>query len=182
MRFTFFIFFLFLFFQNTFSQPSYLRGRVLDSETNQPLAFVNVVYNNTQKGVVTSIDGEFRLKLSDDFQYLRVSYLGYEKKTIKKEEIGGSSVTINLQPTSYDISEVKVLPGINPAHRIIHAAIENKPVNNPENLSSFSYYAYNRMHFTIDTSVLEQRNQKIDSLNGCISLLTLLYWNKEIRK
>lgn len=164
MRHILFFLLCFLLSQSLFSQPNFIRGKVVDAKTNQPLAFVNVVYNNTQHGVVTNMDGEFGIRLRDDFQYLRFSFLGYEKKVISKDDIGEKPLLVKLKPTAYDISEVKVLPGINPAHRIIHAAIENKDLNNPENLPSFSYYAYNRMHFTIDTSVLERRNQKVDSL------------------
>lgn len=57
---------------------------------------------------------------------------------------------IELEPIAMNIDEVVVLPGINPAHRIIDSAIINKNINNPEKIISFSYDSYNKMIFTFN--------------------------------
>ncbi len=45
---------------------------------------------------------------------------------------------------------MKVLPGVNPAHRIIHQVLENRDRNNPEKMQSFAYTSYSKMYFTLD--------------------------------
>jgi len=67
------IFLLFLVFVSlvSFSQDTYyVSGKVTDSKTKEPLAFVNIVINNSQYGGTTDIDGKFRLRSARPVQKL----------------------------------------------------------------------------------------------------------------
>ncbi len=132
-------------------------GRIVDSETRRPLAFVNITYRASGQGTVSNIDGAFSISPDRDIDFLKFSYVGYEPRFIGKEDIRpGESLLIQLDRKAYDIEEVTVLPGINPAHRIILQASANRKLNNPEKQRSFSYTSYSKMYFTMD----------IDSLPG----------------
>ncbi|HZX62741.1 MAG TPA: DUF5686 family protein, partial [Bacteroidales bacterium] len=132
----------------------YISGKVTDSKTKEPLAFVNIVINNSQYGGTTDIDGKFRLHSARPVQKLQLSYVGYLPLTYS---VGNKTenLSIQLTRTEIELKEVDILPGINPAHRIIRNAIENRDQNDPEKLSSFSYTSYDKTIFTAesDTSI-----------------------------
>ena len=55
-----------------------------------------------------------------------------------------------MKKASYELGEVVILPGVNPAHRIINNVVNNRDLNNPEKMRSFSYTSYEQVIFTID--------------------------------
>ncbi|MDR2775269.1 MAG: carboxypeptidase-like regulatory domain-containing protein, partial [Tannerella sp.] len=59
-----------------FAQGKTLTGVVLD-ETGEPVTGANVVVVGTTNGIITDIDGNFKLSNVDDNAKIRVSYVGY---------------------------------------------------------------------------------------------------------
>ncbi len=137
---------IFLFSQ---SQPV-LKGRILDAENKQPLSFVNIAVKGTSYGTVSDIDGNFTLKNLKLPVEIQFSYIGYEDKTKQISQISIEPMLIYLKQKLYDLPELTVNPGDNPAHRLIRRVVENRPYNNPEQLNSFQYISYNKLIFTID--------------------------------
>lgn len=140
-----------LFSLTVLAQTYKISGKVIDAETHEPLAFVNVVYGSKNLGTSTNIDGYFTFQTSAEEINLSFSFIGYSKKSIpvvssKQHEL----LKVELNKSIISLSEIKVVAGENPAHRIINAVVENRDKNNPEKLSSFSYISYNKMHFTVD--------------------------------
>jgi hypothetical protein len=127
-----------------------LQGRVIDSETGEPLPFVNIVFNQKGTGTTTSLDGYFSIDERVQPEFLKLSYVGYEPVTIFREEKKGTfPAVLSMKRKPYIIEEVTVRPGINPAHRIIEEAFKNRRHNDPERLSSFTYTSYNKLFFTL---------------------------------
>jgi hypothetical protein len=126
-----------------------VNGKVVDSRTRESLAFVNIIINNSNFGGTTDIDGKFTLRSATPVQSIRLSYVGYEPFTLST---GGRTRDLIIQMTQKDIDlqEVEILPGINPAHRIIRNVIDNRNINDPEKVSTFSYTAYDKTVFTAD--------------------------------
>ncbi|MDD3741070.1 MAG: DUF5686 family protein, partial [Bacteroidales bacterium] len=144
-----------------FSQTKFA-GRITDAKTSEPLAFVNIVYNSKNLGTTTDLDGYFTIESYDKIEFLNISYLGYNTKIIAKDEfIGKNYIEIALEANAFYLEEVTVLPGVNPAHRIINEVISNADNNNPEKMRSFSYISYNKMYFTIDMSMLPEETDSI---------------------
>ena len=133
-----------------FSQEYRISGHVIDAVTKQPLAFVNIVINNGHEGGITDIDGKFTLRSPQRISSLRLSYVGYESRTYDPQG-KSKDIIIPLTPKEIELTEVEILPGENPAHRIIRNAIDNRDRNDPEKLSSFSYTSYDKTVFTIET-------------------------------
>jgi hypothetical protein len=131
------------------AQDYRVSGTVIDSKTREPLAFVNIVINSSNYGGTTDIDGKFRLGSPDKVQMLRFSYVGYEQKLVP---VGTrtDNLLITLDRKEIELTEVEILPGENPAHRIIRNAIDNRDLNDPEKLQSFSYTSYDKTVFSID--------------------------------
>lgn len=128
-----------------------ITGKIIDSETKKPLPFVNIIYDDFNLGTTSNIDGEFLIKSPKPVKQLLISYLGYLSDTI---QINNKNISdyfrIPLQPKTYNIEEVVILPGINPANRIIKKVFENRDLNNPEKMKSFSFTSYNKMIFTFE--------------------------------
>jgi hypothetical protein len=141
-----------------------IKGNIKDASTNESLAFVNVIYNEGKSGVVSNIDGYYKITSSSPLKSLTFSLLGYETATISTDSIQGNEANIFLKPKSVSLQEVVVLPGVNPALRIINKVVENRNRNNPEKMSSFSYSSYNKMHFT----VVNERKSADSTLNQSI--------------
>lgn len=79
-----------------------IRGKVLDSETEEPLEFVSVaIYTIEGKtlvnGTITAENGTFNIKgLNSGRYYVEASFIGYDKRVIEDIEIGTSSDQIDL--------------------------------------------------------------------------------------
>jgi hypothetical protein len=127
-----------------------LSGQVLDSLTGEPLAFVSVVYNEGGQGVVTNLDGFFRIPASARVTFLKFRYVGYRDKSMPATgALNRKEMVVTLVPQPYDIGEVRVYPTENPAHRIIRLASENRNRNNPEKTGPFSYISYDKLVFDL---------------------------------
>lgn len=170
---------LFICFHSSFSQE-YINGRIIDSRTGEPLPFANIVYNSRGFGNVSNIDGKFRIARTPDIEFLKFSYLGYRSEKINIDTlITPQDLTVKMEPVSYNLSEVSVFPGINPALRIINKAIKNRDLNNPEKMKSFSYRTYNKMYFTVlheplrDSGECAQGDNSYDSFTGSVDTTAL---------
>ncbi|MDP4209166.1 MAG: DUF5686 family protein [Bacteroidota bacterium] len=142
------------------AQPFSVKGKITDKETNEVLAFVNITINGSQNSTASNIDGEFQVQATEPIRQLCFSYVGYEPLIVALSPASNlARLSIKLVRKSFEIKEVMVTPGSNPANRIIQKVIENRDHNNPEKINSFSYKAYNRMHFTMqeDSSLKRKR-------------------------
>jgi hypothetical protein len=151
---------------SVFSQDIFsVSGKVIDNKTGEALAFVNIIINgNNRSGGTTDIDGKFRLQSADKIRQLSLSYVGYEALDYK---VTGKTagIVIRMIPIPIELKEVEVLPGINPAYRIIRNAIENRDQNDPEKLKSFSYTSYDKTIFTIDADTNVDKGFRKDSIH-----------------
>ncbi|MDR0970518.1 MAG: DUF5686 and carboxypeptidase regulatory-like domain-containing protein [Lentimicrobiaceae bacterium] len=138
------------FFESLFAQQeNMIRGQVCDANTNETLAFVNVIVNGGRFGGTTDIDGKFAITSFEIVRQLTFSYIGYEKRTVSVTDLT-TFLNVKLQPLIVSLNEVVVYAGENPAHRIIDSVLAYSNKNNPEKLPSFSYTAYDKMVLTVD--------------------------------
>jgi len=141
-------------------------GKVVDKNTGAPLPFVNlIVTGHPQIGMTADIDGNFMLSAPFQISSLTCSYVGYRDTVIQihnsSNKIEGT--IIKLREASVGLREVKVLPGVNPALRIIQAAIDNKDKNDPEKVHSFTYDSYNKLYCTSDIKGATDTVNSLDS-------------------
>jgi len=120
--------------------------------TNEKLPFTNIIIFNTNRGYISDMKGDFQIETIEDSLTLIFSYVGYIKKTVTLK--ANYNNIIILSPVQIELTEIKIYPTENPAHRIIKKAIENRNINNPEKRKSFTCTIYNKTFFTIDTSSL----------------------------
>ena len=131
----------FIFIISSFAQIKEIKGIVLDSLTHKPLAFVPITINNTNNGCVTDLNGKFSYTSNIIISSIKFSYLGYVECNIKPNS---AYLTVLLKSTYLYLPEFTVSTKDNPALRIIRRVIENRKLNNPENLNSFKYHSYSK--------------------------------------
>jgi hypothetical protein len=154
---------LFVLFAGRATSQMLLRGRVINEKTREPLAFVNIIIKNSFVGTTTDIDGNFQLKIFEKPATLVFSYVGFESRTIAVND-PQKNILVKLSEKSTELREVVVTPGDNPAFRIIRQVIKNKPLNDPENLSSFSYNSYNKLYSTLLNADSVMQNAPVDTV------------------
>jgi hypothetical protein len=124
-------FILFSFWCSNFisSGQATLKGKIVDSSTGEPLPFVSILYQkNPPHGVITDINGIFIIPFTKDIKVLSTFYLGYASRNISVDSIPIDlhNILIELTPVTFELGEIVIKPGQNPAHRIIKKAIENR--------------------------------------------------------
>ncbi len=149
----------------SFSYGQSLKGKVQNSQNGNPLAFVNIIFDESGRGVSCDIDGQFEIEDLKDIQNLHFTYVGFYDTTISVKNINTNFIKIKMHPKSYHLSEVKIFPGENPAHRIIRLCVKNRKLNNPEKRTSFSYTAYHKMIFTAKSTAEHQADSLVKGGN-----------------
>ena len=138
-----------------FSQHHTVAGKVTDASNRQPLAFVNIVVNDGQYGGMSDIDGKYEISADEPIRTVKFSCLGYHLLEQSLEE-GQRRLNVALSPISYQLGEVTVDAGENPAHRIIDSVMAHRGENHPNSLDSYRYHIYDQMVVTIDSSELSR--------------------------
>lgn len=137
-----------------------INGKIIDSKTNEALAFANITFNGIKtKGTISDIDGYFYYESKNPITSLEVSYLGY--KSLKINASTTNDIVIKLVPSDEALDEVIITNGENPALRIIRKVIANRDQNNPLKKGGFTYVSYNRS--IVDN---EKRLKSADSLRN----------------
>lgn len=146
-----------------------VQGKVVDADKKQALAFVNIGIPGQQKATSTDIDGKFKIASDKEFQQLTFSYVGYEMQSIP---VWGNTknIVVKLKRKSYELSEIEILPGENPAHRIIKLATKNRNKNNPEKIASYVCNTYSKTYWDLvyNRDEVKDKNDsaKVDSLKS----------------
>ncbi len=110
----------------SFFAQNTLTGRI-SNEKGKPLAFVNILVNgDNTNGTITDIDGLFVFENIQTGDELHLSYIGYESLvyTIKKTDFEQPELHIQMKEVSYEIEEITIVAGENPAHRIIREVVK----------------------------------------------------------
>lgn len=160
---TFIVILLICIFQSAMGQQYEISGQITDRSTKEVLPFVNIVINNSDHGGISDINGRFSLNSNEKIQFLRISYVGYYGDTVFLTS-DQAYVNIKMERKAVQLGEVVILPGINPAHRIIDSAIVHRKSNDPFALNSFTYNSYGKFYITIGIdSLISTPDHMLDS-------------------
>jgi len=144
------------------ANPNKVRGRVVDSNTEEPIPFANLLLSEENRGTISDVDGFFEIEITNPTTLLQVSHIGYNTQILQLEN-DADSITIKLERKPIDLAVVHIYPGENPALRIIRNVNRNRSANNPEAIGPFSYRSYNKIVFSAgqapDSRVFSKENQ-----------------------
>lgn len=106
------VFFILLFVAiDALCQSGQLSGRILDSQTQEPLPFAHIFINNTTIGTTSDVDGNFLLQnVPVGINEVIYSFMGYQSYTAKLTVADAQkvSVVIRLIPLLQELSSVEV--------------------------------------------------------------------------
>ncbi len=96
---------------NVFAQGT-VKGTVVEANTNEPLPGADVVVAGTSKGVATDFDGNFALEVPAGSQTIKITFVGYEGKTVAVNVENGKTANlgkITLSPSASSLAEVVIV-------------------------------------------------------------------------
>src|SRR5664279_6314491 len=92
-------------------QPGYIRGKVIDSKTSQPVSYATIHLKNSNVGIHTNAEGDFRIMNSPEFQSdsLIVTCIGFRRLSLAFTVLKMSEMNnLKLKANIYDLNEVKI--------------------------------------------------------------------------
>jgi len=104
--------FIFLVINPISAQTSSIYGRVIDSSTQEPLAYVNIFITNTTLGTATDLDGTFTIiNIPHGIHQVCASYIGYKiyRQSIHMEADSSYFIDIPLKQILIGVDTVKVI-------------------------------------------------------------------------
>tara|TARA_B100000508_G_scaffold140662_1_gene142695 strand:+ start:427 stop:2931 length:2505 start_codon:yes stop_codon:yes gene_type:complete len=145
------------------SQKTIVQGRVMDSETKEPLPFVNVAFKGSKIGASTNMDGYYKIETYYPTDSLVASFVGYKPKVYRVKKDISQTINFNLEAGHITLEAVEIRPdkkAVNPALVILDQVLKNKKINNKTKLDAYQYEAYNKVEFdlnNIDKKFMERK-------------------------
>ncbi|MCK5443829.1 MAG: carboxypeptidase-like regulatory domain-containing protein [Maribacter sp.] len=142
----FFILFLLTTFFCSSQERTYIFGQLVDSTQNEPVPFASIRIKGKTLGVITNIDGTFKIPLRYKAlgETIEISCMGYSSKEILIEELSEDQGNIIvLKPEGFKLNEVVVSANIKKlsTKQIVRIAVNSIPQNYPaENFNIIGYY------------------------------------------
>lgn len=137
-----------------------VQGRVRDAETNEPIPFVQIVFEGTTIGTETDMDGKFSISNTQGLTKLQFRMMGYEAQTFKA--VQGKTkkrVTVKMVPRGKTLQAVEVTAKRgrskysrkhNPAVELVKKVIAHKEENRLEGVDQYHRQVYERLSMSLD--------------------------------
>ena len=141
------------------AQPTIVRGKVTDANTDEPLAYVSVFFPGTTVGTQTDENGAYYLQTADaGIVSLTVSMVGY--KSVSRQIVPGTTQTIDIRLSGgagRQLKEIIIKAGKGPRYRnrdnpavaLVRQVIAHKGENRPAAHPVFSYEKYEKISFAL---------------------------------
>jgi len=159
------IVFLFAGFLSALAQTK-VSGYVYD-ESNEPIAFANVLFKGSTEGTITNEDGKFYLESDETWETLIVSFLGFEMQELALTKKVNYDLKFTLKEEASSLDEVLIVTGKqskkaseNPAIRILKKIWERKRQNGLKQFKQYEYDKYEKVEFdlnTIDSTLIKSK-------------------------
>ncbi|MFV0521895.1 MAG: carboxypeptidase-like regulatory domain-containing protein [Mangrovibacterium sp.] len=114
------------------AQKTPMKGRVVETQSGEPIPYTNIGIQGTYFGVSTDENGYFSIDVPDVYlqKTLAVSAIGYRNKSFKVNEIAGKDmIRISLDKETYSFDAVDVTGQSLVAFRVVSDAIKRVPKN-----------------------------------------------------
>ncbi len=141
-----------------------IQGVVIDSETKEPLPYINIYYEGKGVGAVSDIDGKYSIPYHEGWNELTFSMVGYTTQVIK---IDSNTKKLNVKLKSdLILDEVIVKPKKekysrknNPAVEMMKKVINAKKANNLEEKDYYSYDKYQKITLSLNEITADSINE-----------------------
>ena len=148
---------------SVFSQTK-VSGYVYDN-SNEPIAFANVIFKNSTQGTITDENGRFYLESDEVWDVVQISFIGYERVDLELTKRVNYDLNIVLSDIAEALNEVVIVTGKqskknNPAIDILRKIWERKRNNGLKQFNQYQYDKYEKVEFdlnTIDSSLIKSK-------------------------
>jgi hypothetical protein len=130
--------------------------QILDQRLNTGISFAKI-YPEKELAKLTDIDGLFELSVTH--QTIQIRAQGYHDTIVFLPALATNQ--IYLRTKIQETQEVVVLPGVNPAARIIEQAIANRKRNHPQAHGGFIAEQYSKFVFDLDDTTRRKMSETI---------------------
>lgn len=137
-----------------------VQGRVRDAETNEPIPFVQIVFEGTTIGTETDMDGKFTISNTQGLTKLQFRMMGYEAQSFKAEKGKTKKrVTVKMVPRGKTLQAVEITAKKgnskysrkhNPAVELVKKVIAHKEENRLEHVDQYHRQVYERLSMSLD--------------------------------
>ncbi len=165
----------------------FIFGQLVDSTQNEPIAFATIRVKNKAKGVITNVDGTFKipLRFKTIGEVLEISCLGFITKDILiKDMVEGQGNNIVLKPSAFELSEAVVSANIKKlsAQQIVRIAVNSIPQNYPiDRFGVIGYYrdyqVKNRNYTNLSEAIIKVADQGFGKKNILTNQYQLYSYN-----
>ena len=119
-----------------------ITGKIIDADTKKPLVFTDIVIKKSNISTITNSDGEFLLKIPNDFLEgsITISHLGYKKRELKISSIKNHE-EIGLTPSITQLNEISITATMKNARELVKETLKKKSslYNNKSTLMTAFY-------------------------------------------
>ncbi|WP_422080165.1 carboxypeptidase-like regulatory domain-containing protein [Ulvibacterium sp.] len=160
-------------------QPEYIIGKLMDSETQEPIAFASIRIKGRALGIISNTDGSFKIPLryKEYGDVIEISSMGYRTKEILIQDFSISELNdVRLQSATLELEEAvitvkkkkrKKLTAKQIVRRALRAIPENYPV---EPFSTVGYYRDYQLdslgYVNLNEALLEVFDQGFDAMDS----------------
>ena len=136
-------------------------GKILNASNGNIIPFATVYLIKSGKGTLSDSSGCFQLSCSYRVDSLIISAVGF--KPLEHEVTAQSKfpVQISLSSTDYQLNEISVYAGKNPADILFKKIIAHKWENDQKNFESYSFEVYNKLQFCMEDVSEKLKNRHV---------------------
>lgn len=163
-----------------------LKGKIIDSETNESIPYCNLIIKNEEIYRVADDNGNFSLSISPkqlNTASVNVSSMGYDSRTIQLKDLTSS---VKLTPKYEELDEIVITSYLQPK-TILKKAINLIDTNHPTDIHNYDRYGQvviNKNDQTLlDIELITKDcDQGYDSPFVISQRVEQVKWNKNIQK
>jgi len=135
------------------AQDGTIRGTVIEDGSGFSVIGANILVQDTDKGTVTDLDGQFSIKIAPGTYAVQISYIGFQTLTISDVEVVAGEVNVLGEiRLSDDTKQLKEVVVTGKAIRTTEAALMTIKKKAPAMLDGISSA---RMQLTGDATAVE---------------------------
>lgn len=137
-----------------------VQGRVRDAVTNEPIPFVQIVFEGTTIGTETDMDGKFAISNNQGYTSVSFRMMGYEPQKLKLERGKTKKrLTVKLVPKGQTLKAVEITAKKgngkysrknNPAVELANKVIDHKEENRLKATPLYRRNVYERLSMSLD--------------------------------
>lgn len=140
-------------------------GGYVMSETNEPIAYANIIFKGSIEGTITDENGRFYIESDKNWEVVTVSFLGYKSIEFPLEKRVNLNLQFVLEESSEQLNTVVIVTGKqpkknNPAIDILRKIWEHKRKNGLKLFKQYQYDKYEKVEFdlnTIDSGLIKSK-------------------------